>query len=90
MRQQIGQVMKTQEIEEAVCGTLGYNTNMWAIAAVCNGQVNVSEPWVSKMSQYSSFTPRDIYLKISGASGFYLDVSNCHVVTIRCGSFLAL
>ena len=53
MRQQIGQVMKTQEFEEAVCGTLGYNTNLWAIAAVCNGQVNVSEPWVNRMSQYS-------------------------------------
>ena len=47
MQQQIGQVMKTQEFEEAVCGTLGNNTNLWAIAAVCNGQVNVSKPWVS-------------------------------------------
>ena len=53
MRQQIGQVLKTQEFGEAVCETLGYNTNLWAIAAVCNGQVNVSEPWLSKMSQYS-------------------------------------
>ena len=41
MRQEIGQVLRTEELEEAVCKTLGY-TNLYGIEAECKGQVNVS------------------------------------------------